>query len=103
MKYQVPEEILARYADVLINFALNSGQGIKKCETVVLEVPEVAKPLLVHLYRTVLSAGAHPIINYIPDGISRNFYELASEEQLKFFPRHLLKGKINQIDHQLFI
>ncbi len=104
MKKFVPsDEILSKYADVLINFALNSGQGIKKGETVVLEVPEVAKPLLKHLYRTVISAGANAIINYLPSGLSRDFYELASEEQINYFPKHYLKGKIKQIDHQLFI
>jgi len=104
MKKFVPsDEILAKYADVLINFALNSGNGIKKGETVILEVPEVAKPLLKHLYRTVLSAGANPIINYLPSGLSRDFYQIASDDQVKFFPKHLLRGKIKQIDHQLFI
>lgn len=101
--FQPSDNILEKYADVLVNFALNSGQGIYPGEVVVLNVPESAKALLIHLHKAVLKSGAHPIIEYIPDGISRNFFEIASSEQISFFPKHLLKGKVQQADHFLFI
>ena len=67
MSYQPSEELLEKYADVMINFALNGGEGVKNGEVVQLRVSEVAKPLLVALRRAVLKAGAHPIIFYTPD------------------------------------
>ena len=42
--YQPPQKIIERYAQILVNFALNSGTGIKKGEVVRLVVPDVAKP-----------------------------------------------------------
>ncbi len=97
--YTPSEEILDRYADVLVNFALNSGEGIKKGEVVFLQVSESAKPMLIALRRAVLKAGAYPIINYLPDDISKEYYEIANYEQLNFFPEKYLKGKIEQAHH----
>lgn len=96
-------KILDKYADVLVKFALNSGNGVKKNEVVFLQVPESAKPLLVSLQRSVLKAGAHPIIQYLPDEMSREFYQLASPNQLKFFPATFMKGRVRQADHFLMI
>jgi aminopeptidase len=70
---------------------------------VFLQVPECAKPILLSLRRAVLKAGAHPIIEYLPDGISREYYELANEEHLNFFPKHYLLGKVKQADHFIMI
>ena len=84
--YQPSKQVLDKYADLLINFALNRGNGIKKGDVVLLQVPECAKPLLVALRRAVLKAGGHSIIQYIPDGMQREFYSLANENQLSFFP-----------------
>lgn len=99
MPYQPSQEILDKYADVLINFALNSGEGIKKGEVVFLQVSEVAKPLLISLRRAVLQAGAIPMIQYSPDDMSREYFELATDEQLQYFPDKYLKGKVDQADH----
>ena len=101
--YQPSKEILDKYADLLVNFALNSGKGIKKRDVVLLQVPESAKPMLVALRRAVLKAGGNPIMQFLPDDISREFYELASEEQLKFFPAKYLKGRVDEIDHRIYI
>lgn len=99
MTYQPTQEILEKYADVLINFALGGGKGVKKGEVVLLEVPECAKPLLIALQKAVLKAGAHYITNYLPDETARHFYELAEEHHLDFFPEKILKGRVEQIDH----
>ena len=101
--YHPPKKILEKYADVLVNFALNSGKGVKRGEVILLQVPESAKPMLMELHKAVLKAGAHPIIQYIPDGMSRDFFNLANREQLVFFPAKHLKGRIEQIDHSIFI
>lgn len=99
MAYSPPQEILEKYADVLINFALNSGQGVKKNEVVFLQVPDTAKPLLKELYKKTLQAGAHPMIQFIPEGLDKIFFENASDEQLKFFPAKYLKEKVNLTNH----
>lgn len=101
--FQPSEIILEKYADTLVNFALNSGQGVRPGEVVLLNVPEAAKSLLIHLHKAVLRSGAHPIIEFVPDGISRDFFEVASADQINFFPKHFLKGKVQQADHFLFI
>ncbi len=99
MPYRPPEIILEKYARVLVNFALNNGRGAKRGEVVFLQVSEAARPLLIHLRRQVLLAGAHPIVQYLPEGMEREFYELATKEQLLFFPRRYLKGIVEEADH----
>ena len=101
--YVPSEEILNKYADVLINCALNSGDGVKEGEVVFLQVPEIAKPFLIALRRSVLKAGAHPIIQYLPDDMAREFYQLASQKQLEFFPEHILRGRVTEVDHYVSI
>jgi aminopeptidase len=97
--YQPDQKTLNRYAKVLINFALNRGEGIKKDEVVFLQVPECAKPMLLALRKTILSTEAHAIIQYLPDHMGREFYQLASQKQLEFFPKKYLKGIVSQADH----
>lgn len=101
--YVPNQKILEKYADVLVNFALNSGKGVKKGEVVFLQVPECAKPILHALRRAVLKAGANSITEYLPDDYSREFFELANENQIKFFPEKYLKGKVDQMDHVISI
>lgn len=101
--YSPSQKILDKYADVLVKFALNGGRGVRAGEVVFLQVPESAKPLLKSLQRSVLKSGAHPIIQYIPDEMSKEFFELASVDQLKFFPSTYLKGRVRQADHFLMI
>ena len=99
MAYTPNQNILDNYAEVLINFALNDCKGVNKGEVVLLQVPECAKPLLISLRRKVLEAGAHPIIKYQPDDIGREFFDLANDEQLEYFPKNYLKGLIDEVDH----
>ena len=76
-EYVPSKKILDKYADVLIRFGLNDGKGIKKGDVVFLQVPECAKPMLSALSNSVLRAGGNPIIQYIPDGISKDFFNQA--------------------------
>lgn len=103
-----PKIILERYADVLVNFALNGGKGIKKGEVVHLVCYEAAKPLFIELKRAIWKAGGHIISDYRPDSgdrfpFDRDFFKLAKPHQLKFFPRKYAKGLVGQIDHSLFM
>jgi len=106
--YTPSKKILERYADVLVNFALNSGKGIKKGEVIHLVAYEIAKPLYRELKIAILKAGGHVIGDYRPDSgdrfpFDRDFYENAQPHQLKFFPEKYARGLIEQIDHSIFI
>jgi aminopeptidase len=97
------KKVLEKYAQVLINFALNSGKGIKKGDVVFLHVPESAKPLLKELRIAVLKSGGYPITQYLVDGLQKDFYEYASDDQIKFFPSKFLKGKVDEMDQYVAI
>ncbi len=99
--YEPSREILERYAEVLIWFALNDGQGIEAGDVVMLQVPESAKPLLVPLQQAVLKRGGHPIIRYIPDGVTRAFFESATDEQISYKPEQYMLGRVADVDHMV--
>ncbi|MEW6610765.1 MAG: aminopeptidase [Patescibacteria group bacterium] len=101
--YIPSKKILDKYAKVLVRFALNSGRGIKKDDVVLLHVPESAKRLYVALRNEVLCAGGTFISQYMPDGVAREYYELASSEQLRAFHAKYYRGLVDQIDHSVFI
>lgn len=103
MAYRVPEEILERYADVLINFALGGGEGIRRGDVVRITVGEEAKPLYVALRKAVLLAGGTYLGNYVPSGVAREATELASTEQLSTFHRAYFRGLLATIDHHVSI
>lgn len=97
--YQPSDQILQNYADVLIKFALRSWEWAKKWDVVVLAVPECAKAMLKPLQKAVLDLWAHPIIQYIPDGLDKHFYENASDEQINFISKPYEEWVINASTH----
>ncbi len=101
--YTPPQEILKKYAQVLINFALGSEDGIKKGDVVECIVPDIAKPLARELQNAILLAGGHVLMRLIPTGFESDFFALASEEQLTFFPAKHLKSKADLINHSVGI
>ncbi len=108
MPYTPPQEILDRYASVLVDFALGGGSGVQPGETVRVVAPESAKPLYAALNRAVWRAGAHVIGGYVPDddhgvNLGRDFYEIASDEQLDHFPSAYMRGLVDQMDHQVSV
>ncbi len=108
MSYSPDQSTLERYADVLVNFALGGGEGVKQGDVVLVVANEAAKPLYVELARTVLRAGCHVIGQYAPDddaafNLSRDFFELASDEQIDFFPARYRRGLVDQIDHMVAV
>jgi len=50
-----------------------------------------------------LQAGAHPMLYLMPTGFEKDFYRLANQEQLEFFPRRFLRARANLINHQINI
>ncbi|MDB5187524.1 MAG: Thermophilic metalloprotease superfamily [Candidatus Kaiserbacteria bacterium] len=108
MHYTPSQKILERYANVLVNFALNSGKGIKKGDVVRVTASEIAKPLYRELQIAILKAGGHMVGNFQPNdtleiNMSRDYYNHAKPDQLDFFPRKLLKGMIEDVDHTIYI
>ncbi len=106
--YTPSKIILERYADVMVNFALNGGKGIKKGEVVHLVCYEAAKPLFMELKRAIYKSGGHVISDYRPDSgdrfpFDRMFFELAKPHQLEFFPHTYARGLVDEMDHTLFV
>lgn len=92
------DEILRKYAQVLINFALNSGKGIKKGEVVYFVYDHITLPLAKHVQEVILEAGGHPMSKMTTDVMTRIFYEKANDKQLEFFPKKFSKGLVDTID-----
>jgi aminopeptidase len=108
VSYVPPQEILERYADVLINFALGGGRGVQPGEVVRIASAESAKPLYAELSKAVWRAGGHVISAYRPDdddqiNISRDFFEIASDSQLDHFNSEHMRGLVDGMDHQVTV
>ena len=99
--YTPSQEILEKYADVMVNFALRGWKWIKKWDVVFVQIPEWAKPFYIPLQTAILKAWWHPIMQYLADGVDRNFYENASDEQLSFIPEAYQKWRIESSTHNM--
>jgi aminopeptidase len=98
--YKPSDEVLKRYADLLIKFALGGGEGIKSGEVVFMMVPMTAHEFMPFLRQAVLEAGGHPMFGYtFDDQRGRDFYDLGSDEQIGFAPEKYFRGLVDQIDH----
>ena len=107
--YKPPQKILEKYANVMVNFALGAGKGIKKGDVVRISANECSKPLFLELKKAVWCAGGHVISDYQPNNdpqhpnAERYFYDYAKKHQISHFPNHYLKGLIRQMDHSIFV
>lgn len=107
-EYKPSKKFLENYADILVNFALGEGKGIKKGDVVQLVAEEVAKPLYIEIRKAIWKAGGHVISDYRPSNdeeynIDQDFYLNTEGHQLEFFPAYYFKGIIDQIDHSINI
>ncbi len=108
MIYTPPQELLQRYARLLVEYALGEGQGISPGDVVYVSAPDSAKPLYVETCRAVWQAGGQVLDGYYADDdddlkVSRVRYEAASDSQLDFFPDKYFRGLVDQMDHSLHI
>jgi aminopeptidase len=106
--YTPDKKILEKYADVLVNFALGGGKGIKRGDVVYVAAYEYAKPLYTEILRAITKAGGNVISHYMPNddkefNTTRDFYVNAKEHQISFFPSKYFKGLIDEMDHFLFV
>jgi aminopeptidase len=108
MTYAPPQPLLQHYADLLVNFALGGGEGIKPGETVWVAGAEDAKPLFFEVCRAVWRSGGNVIQEYLPADDSQfnfrlAFLEEAQDAQLDFFPAAYARGRIDDADHLVYI
>ncbi len=102
-EYTPPQAILEKYAKVLVHAGLGDGAGVKPGQVISIRAEDAARPLVIELYKEVIRAGCHPLMRYVPSGIDRAFYDLASDKHLDFFPEKFARGLIDQIDHSIAI
>lgn len=106
--YKPSEKIIQKYADLLVNFALGGGKGIKRGDVVYVVAYEYAKSLYAELLRQITKAGGNVISHYLPNedrtfNTTRDFFVNAKKHQISFFPSKYFHGLIDEIDHYLFI
>lgn len=100
----VPDyNLLKKYADILVKFALRSGEWAKPWDVIFVQLPECAKPFYLPLQKAILEVWAHPIFEYSPDWVGKHFYENSNNDQITFYPSHLFEGKIKQMTHVIWI
>ena len=108
MPYTPPQEVLERYARVLVDFALGGGNGIEPGQVVRIAAPECARALYVELNRAVWRSGGHVLGAYQPDedagaNLQRDFFEIASDAQVEHFPARYMRGLVDEMDHQVSV
>ena len=105
MSYTPSQDVLDKYAKVLINFALGGGTGIKKGETVYLQASLSALPFYRALRKAIFDSGGLMIssLGDDMDGFGRYFYDHATQEQLTAFPAAFYKGLVKTIDHRVAV
>lgn len=105
---QLDEQLLKKYAQVMVHYALNNGEGINKGDTVFLVGQECSKDLFMVIAREIYAAGGNLITHYQPNNIRDNslvrfLLENGSDEQIGFFAKPYWQGIVEATDHILFI
>lgn len=72
--------IYEKYAQVLVDYSLELRAGDK----FMIRSSYLAEELVKEVYRAALAAGAHPETQISLNGTNKIFYDMASEEQLKY-------------------
>lgn len=99
--YTPSPEILKKYAQVFVNFALELGKPIKKWSVVMVNIPECAKPFYLPLQEAILEAGAFPLMRYTADGVSRPLLDGLEGDMVEFFPKDYLLARVDTIDYYI--
>jgi aminopeptidase len=102
------EDLLKKYAQVMVLYALNHGKGIQKGDTVFLVGQECSKELFLAIGREIYAAGGNIISHFTPDNtrdssLARYLLQNGSEDQLSFFAKPYWQGIVDSVDHILFI
>src|SRR3954468_5266452 len=105
---KLDDGLLKKYAQVMVNYALNNGHGIKKGDAVFLVGQECTKDLFIEIAKEVYTAGGNLITSYLPDNVqekslARFLLQNGSDEQISFFAKPYWQGIVEATDHILFI
>ncbi len=101
--YSPDNKILKNYSDVLVNFALGGGKGIKAKEVIYLQFDLLALPLALEAYKRILENDSYPIVKIQTEEFSKLFYQKARDHQLEFFPKKYTKSLVDTIDHRIYL
>ncbi len=101
--YTPSKKVLDNYAKVMIDFALGKGKGIKKGDIVYLQYDAEAQPLALAVFKRILEKGGHPMLKRADEDFEKLMFSVASDDQLKFFPKKYTKSLIDTIDHRLYL
>jgi aminopeptidase len=105
---QLDETLLKKYAQVMVHYALNNGNGIQKGDTVFLVGQECTKDLFMAIAKEIYAAGGNLISGYQPNNLRDNslarfLLQQGSDEQVSFFAKPYWQGIVEATDHILFI
>ena len=105
---KLDENLLKKYAQVMVQYALNNGNGMSKGDTVLLVGQECTKDLFMAIAKEVYTAGGNLVTNYQPDNLreaslARLLLQNGADEQISFFAKPYWQGLVDATDHILFI
>ncbi len=105
---KLDETLLKKYAQVMVHYALNNGNGINRGDTVFLVGQECTRDLYLAVAAEVYAAGGNIISNYQPDNtqgtsLARLLLQTGTDEQLSFFATPYWKGIVEATDHICFL
>jgi aminopeptidase len=106
MSYTPSPKMLENYAKVMVNFALNSGKGVKAGEVVRLSCPISALPFYRALKKQLIDSGALVIgalADDMDEGAAKYYFKQATNKQLTTFLDKYYKGLTDQIDHSISV
>jgi aminopeptidase len=106
--FKLDENLLKKYAQVMVHYALNNGQGIRKGDTVFLVGQECTKDLFLAIAKEIYAAGGNLITAYQPNNLregslTRLLLQNGTDEQLSFFAKPYWQGIVEATDHILFL
>jgi aminopeptidase len=80
------DDVVARWADLLVDYCLAVTQG----ETIAVSAELLARPLVEACYKAIVRRGAHPLVRLELPGLHEFFLSEASETQLAHVPAQAL-------------
>src|SRR5687767_14514857 len=94
---KLDDSLLKKYAQVMVHYGLNNGEGINKGDTVFLVGQEYAKDLFMAIAKEVYGAGGNLITNYLPNNLKENslarfLLQNGTDEQISFFAKPYWQG-----------
>ncbi len=106
--YTPSKKTLEKYADVLVNFALGGGKGIRKSDVVRITAWQEAAPLFTAVQKSIAKSGGYVLPNFLVSGATRHgltpdFVENASKKQLSFIPQKFIDGVVAECDHEIIL